>query len=186
MRSKAINIYEEYFEGQETELSNEPPYARTLTVLRDPLKANRSAACLSWFPGGAYKLAVAYANLNFRALAVDAALDSYVWDVDNPNVPELALHATSPLWAIEYNPKDPHVLAGGCYNGLVSFWDTRTGSDAVGSSSVEQSHRDPAYSVKWIQSKQVRVCAEFCFVVFGFCLPRSLDMYVCMSVCLYV
>ena len=37
--------------------------------------------------------------------------------VENPNKPELALKPVSPLVCLEYNPKDPHILVGGCYNG---------------------------------------------------------------------
>ena len=36
---------------------------------------------------------------------------------ENPNKPELALKPVSPLVCLEYNPKDPHILVGGCYNG---------------------------------------------------------------------
>lgn len=33
------------------------------------------------------------------------------------------------------------------------YWDTRRGSQPVEMSSVEHSHRDPAYKVIWLQSK---------------------------------
>ena len=43
--------------------------------------------------------------------------------LDNPNHPEMTLKPTSPLLCIEYNPKDPHTLVGGCYNGqLGRLW----------------------------------------------------------------
>jgi len=57
---------------------------------------------------------------------------------------------------IEYNPKDPHILIGGCYNGLIQYWDDRKGSAAVDTSPIEKSHRDPVYDVAWTQS--VCVC----------------------------
>ena len=37
--------------------------------------------------------------------------------LENPNKPEFTVKPSSPLVCIEYNPKDPHVLVGGCYNG---------------------------------------------------------------------
>ena len=43
----------------------------------------------------------------------------YVWDVHNPNYPELELTPASPLCCIEYNPKETHIMIGGCYNGLL-------------------------------------------------------------------
>ena len=57
------------------------------------------------------------------------SLNSYVWDINNPNYAELELHPASPIVCIEYNPKDPHILLGGCYNGLIQYWDARKGSE---------------------------------------------------------
>lgn len=49
--------------------------------------------------------------------------------VENPNKPELALKPVSPLVCLEYNPKDPHILIAGCYNGQIgrSFIPSRRG-----------------------------------------------------------
>ena len=41
--------------------------------------------------------------------------------LENPNKPELALKPVSPLVCLEYNPKDPHILVGGCYNGQLGM-----------------------------------------------------------------
>ena len=38
---------------------------------------------------------------------------------ENPNKPELTLKPVSPIVCLEYNPKDSHVLVGGCYNGQI-------------------------------------------------------------------
>ena len=40
--------------------------------------------------------------------------------IDDPTEPDLTLHPPSFLVSVEYNPKDPNVLAGGCYNGQVN------------------------------------------------------------------
>ena len=37
------------------------------------------------------------------------------------------LDSPSPLTSLAYNPKDEHVLAGGCYSGQLAWWDVRTG-----------------------------------------------------------
>ena len=101
------------------------------------------------------------------------SLDSYIWDLENPNAPEQTLTPTSPLVCIKYNPKDPHILVGGSYNGLLcmffakdryfcpafncftalAYWDTRKGAFPVDTSPQEKSHRDPVYNVAWVQSK---------------------------------
>lgn len=41
---------------------------------------------------------------------------------ENPNKPELALKPVSPLVCLEYNPKDPHILVAGCYNGQIGMF----------------------------------------------------------------
>ena len=66
----------------------------------------------------------------------------------------------SPLCCLEYNPKDHNILIGGSYNGLVAWWDTRKGNAPVESSPIEKSHRDPVYSIAWLQSKTGTECAS--------------------------
>lgn len=36
-----------------------------------------------------------------------------------PNRPDLIIRPSSPLVCLEYNPKDSHILIGGCYNGQI-------------------------------------------------------------------
>lgn len=158
-QNNAIDIYEEYFMGDAVDHSGEPPSAKTLTVFRDPNAVKRTATCISWYPDGARKVAVSYAILQFQRQPEGMSLSSYVWDVHNPNYPELELTPSSPLCCIEYNPKDPHIMIGGCYNGLLQYWDDRKGSSAIESSPIEKSHRDPVYDVAWLQSKTGTECA---------------------------
>uniref|UniRef100_A0A2K5M6M7 Dynein axonemal intermediate chain 2 n=1 Tax=Cercocebus atys TaxID=9531 RepID=A0A2K5M6M7_CERAT len=72
--------------------------------------------------------------------------------------PELALKPSSPLVTLEFNPKDSHVLLGGCYNGQIACWDTRKGSLVAELSTIEFSHRDPVYGTIWLQSKTGTEC----------------------------
>lgn len=46
--------------------------------------------------------------------------------IENPNKPEIVLKPSSPLVTLEYNPKDSHVLLGGCYNGQIGERDKGT------------------------------------------------------------
>uniref|UniRef100_A0A8C9XEF2 Dynein, axonemal, intermediate chain 2b n=2 Tax=Sander lucioperca TaxID=283035 RepID=A0A8C9XEF2_SANLU len=152
-QNNAVDIYQEYFEDEdEVEESPEPPSAKTINVFRDPNEVKRTVSCLSWHPDGG-KLAAAYSCLQFQRSSRDMSLDSYIWDIENPNRPELTLKPASPLVCLEYNPKDSHTLVGGAYNGQIAYWDTRRGSQPVETSSVEQSHRDPVYKIIWLQSK---------------------------------
>ena len=60
---------------------------------------------------------------------------------------------SSPLTSLAYSPKEPQVLAGGCYSGKVSWWDVRTGPQPVASVSVDNSHTEPVYKTIWTASK---------------------------------
>ncbi|NXG29288.1 DNAI2 protein, partial [Dromaius novaehollandiae] len=171
-QNNAINIYEEYFGEEETaEVEDEPPSAKTINVIsklmsvfdvllrkRDPNIIKRTATHLSWHPDGCKKLAVAYSSLEFQQNVKDMSFDSYIWDLENSNKPELVLKPSSPLVSLEYNPKDSHILAGGCYNGQIAYWDTRKGPLPVEVSTVEFSHRDPVYGTIWLQSKTGTEC----------------------------
>ncbi|KAJ2998119.1 Dynein intermediate chain 2, axonemal [Globomyces sp. JEL0801] len=149
-QNNAIDIYQEYFqEAPETHVSDAPS-AKSLNVYRDPNSIKRAATYLSWYPEEGHKIAVAYSVLQFQGMPSNMSLDSYIWDVENPNAPDQTLTPTSPIVCIKYNPKDPHILVGGSYN---AYWDTRKGSFPVDTSPLEKSHRDPVYNVAWVQSK---------------------------------
>ncbi|XP_018423722.1 PREDICTED: dynein intermediate chain 2, axonemal [Nanorana parkeri] len=158
-QNNAINIYEEYFEEEEeVEGMDEAPSAKTINVFRDPSEIKRAATHLSWHPDGGRKLAVAYSCLEFQRAPKDMSYDSYIWDTETPNKPELTLKPVSPLVSLEYNPKDSHILVGGCYNGQMTYWDTRKGGQPVELSVIEHSHRDPVYKVIWLHSKTGTEC----------------------------
>ncbi|KAI8587487.1 Dynein intermediate chain 2, axonemal [Geranomyces variabilis] len=152
-QNNAIDIYEEYFADEPDSISVDTPSAKSLNVYRDPNALKRAATYVSWYPDDGHKIAVAYSMLQFQSMPTNMSFDSYIWDVENPNSPDQTLTPPSPLVSLKYNPKDPHVLVGGCYNGLVSFWDTRKGSFPVDTSAVDKSHRDPVYNLAWVQSK---------------------------------
>uniref|UniRef100_A0ABI8ABA9 Dynein axonemal intermediate chain 2 n=1 Tax=Felis catus TaxID=9685 RepID=A0ABI8ABA9_FELCA len=158
-QNNAIDIYQEYFDDEDAvEVTDEAPSAKTINVLRDPQEIKRSATHLSWHPDGNRKLAVAYSCLNFQRAPEGMSHESYIWDLENPNKPEIVLKPSSPLVTLEYNPKDSHVLLGGCYNGQLACWDTRKGSLVAELSTIEFSHRDPVYGSIWLQSKTGTEC----------------------------
>ena len=109
---------QEYFSGEYADHSSDPPSAKTLSVFKDPNTVKRTVSNISWYPDGGKKLAVAFAIMQFQDWRMDKMSNlSYIWDVNNPNFPEQELTPSSPLCCLEYNPKDPHFLAGGSYNG---------------------------------------------------------------------
>lgn len=81
-------------------------------------------------------------------------VQSYVWDLQNPNVPELVLQGPAPCTNIAYNPKSSDTIGGGCYNGLVAIWDVKRNSSLPSLvSPVEKSHSDPITHLSWLSMK---------------------------------
>jgi len=142
----------------------------------------RTVSSISWHPESG-KLAVTYAILNFQDARTNnnnnnntttknhhhttrLPPQSYIWDISNPNSPELEIIPPSPLCCLKFNPKNADILVGGSYNGLISVYDLRrvgaTGKDisAIAISVVENSHHDPVYDIYWINSKTASQCVS--------------------------
>ena len=168
MQNVAIDIYEDYFaaaDGQEAraeEASSEAPSAKTLAAFKDPSEIKRTACQISWFPDGGKRFSVAFSIMQFQDWRIDkASHTSYIWDVNNPNEPEMALNPVHSLCCIDsYNVKQQDSVVGGLYNGLVSFWDSRQGSQPVQTSIIETSHRNPVYDICWLTSKTGTECCS--------------------------
>ncbi|RXN10160.1 dynein intermediate chain ciliary-like protein [Labeo rohita] len=129
------------------------PSARIINMLRDPNKIKRTASSLSWHPLDYHKLAVAHSCLEFQRAPKKMSFDSYIWNIEICNKPEMILKPVSPLICLEYNHRDTHILIGGSYNGQIGYWDTRSGSQPVQMSATEHCHKDPVYKVIWLQTK---------------------------------
>jgi len=160
-QNNTIDLYEEYFEGLEDDIiTYSPPSCRTVAVFRDPNETRRAVNSLSWHPEGPHKLAVSHCIMQFQKMPANMPVSSYIWDLHNPNQPDSELIPPSPLTCLVYNPRSPDQLVGGCYNGLVGFWDLRKGNQPVETSLIEQSHRDPVYEVSWVQSRAGNECCS--------------------------
>ena len=80
-------------------------------------------------------------------------MQSYVWDLNNPNVPDLVLNSPSSITNISYNQKLSDQIGGGCYNGLIAIWDVKKGKEPIMVSPVEKSHSDPISHLTWLFSR---------------------------------
>jgi len=81
--------------------------------------------------------------------------DSYIWNLNNPNVPEKTLSPPSPLCTAVFNPKATNILVGGCYNGSLCLFDLSKGNSSgvvtpVIKTVLEKSHHDPVYDIYWL------------------------------------
>ncbi|KAF5294468.1 hypothetical protein FQR65_LT01594 [Abscondita terminalis] len=153
LQNNAINIYQQYFSDVEQTALIERSSARTVNVYQDQSTIKRPVNRLSWSPDGGTKLATTHCNLEFQQLASNDSYHSYIWEVENPNRPLLVFKPVTPIVCLEYHSKDVHCLVSGMYDGKVAIWDARRGSEPVGVSLMEVSHRDPVLSALWIYSK---------------------------------
>eukprot|EP00759_Apiculatamorpha_spiralis_P009920 PhF_6_TR16993/c0_g1_i1/m.25707/K11143/DNAI2; dynein intermediate chain 2, axonemal len=152
-QNNAIDIYGEYFaDAPNVEQFTGPPTAKTVTVFKDPATKARTASSLSW-SGDGKRVAVGYCNVRFQGNTEATPTASYIWDITNPNEPEITLNPQSPLCSIEYYNKDPHLVAGGSFNGVLQFWDVRQAQRIIGKTPIEESHKDPLWDLKWLASK---------------------------------
>eukprot|EP01013_Petalomonas_cantuscygni_P020238 TRINITY_DN3847_c0_g1_i1.p1 TRINITY_DN3847_c0_g1~~TRINITY_DN3847_c0_g1_i1.p1 ORF type:complete len:694 (-),score=169.68 TRINITY_DN3847_c0_g1_i1:610-2691(-) len=161
-----------------------PAAARTRTVLSDPSPFRRAACYASW--QGERRLAVAYsmgrsyaigASSSAAAAAIATSVgtsaavpagsdnsssgthhaEAHVFDLANPNAPELDVRSSSAVTCIQFNPKDVHLLAGGSQTGVVQIWDTRKPPQPVAESAVEHAHRGQVTDLRWLMSKSGEV-----------------------------
>lgn len=109
---------------------------------------------------GPQKLAVSYAIPRFQQTPDKMKTNSYVWDLQNPNAPEISLESPSPITNIAYNHKLTDIIGGGCANGIVGMWDSRKGKEPVALTHVEKSHNDPVTHFQWQMTKTGFECVS--------------------------
>lgn len=89
---------------------------------------NKTLPAVDWHPKKNGVVAVAAAaNANFaRRLDLLDKVDSsfiLIWNFVDLIHPQLMLEAPQDVLALRFNPSQPHIIAGGLYNGQVLVWD---------------------------------------------------------------
>lgn len=161
-QNNAIDVTEEYFAGESTHYTTDPPGATLTNILHDPSSVRRTVSSLDW-SSDSRRVVGAYAILNFQdeRMSRNVSCDSYIWNLERPNAPSSVLSGPSPLCCLQFNPRSPDLLVGGCYNGLVALFDSRTSDPKpTDQTLIDNSHHDPVYQVSWIQSKTGNMCAS--------------------------
>ena len=72
---------------------------------------------------------------------------------EDPTNPLLELECPHHLVSCHYNPREVSLLAGGCYNGQVCYWDDRLGGKPAGEVSLSTAHTEPVFKTMWVSSK---------------------------------
>lgn len=65
-QNNTVNVYEDFFEGINTDHSSEPPSVKGLAVFRDPSDIKRTATSIDWHPDGNSKVAISYSVMSFQ------------------------------------------------------------------------------------------------------------------------
>lgn len=155
LQNNEIDLFEEYFAGEQAEHLSETMTTKTMMIFKDPSTFKRAATSINWHPDHSeLRVGVTYAMLRFQQMPHDMPRESYIWNLNNPNFPEKTLLAPSPLCSLAFNPKNHNIVVGGSYNGSLSFFDLSQGSASgvirpVRTTILEKSHHDPVYDVQW-------------------------------------
>ena len=91
--------------------------------------------------------------MEFQALKPSTPKPSYVFHTEDPTTADLELMTPNHLVSCQYNPKEASLIAGGCYNGQVLYWDERRGGKPVAEISLSHSHSEPVFKTIWTSSK---------------------------------
>lgn len=86
---------------------------------------------MNFHPDGSRRIAIAYSIVDFQRTPPNMPIQSYIWDINNPNTPELGLEPNSQLLCLKFNLKDHNLLGAGHYNGQFGFFDIRKGPSPV-------------------------------------------------------
>jgi dynein intermediate chain 2 len=155
LENNQIDLFEEYFAGEQPEHLSETITTKTMMIFKDPSVFKRAATSINWHPDVTeQRVGVTYAMLRFQQMPHDMPRESYIWNLNNPNFPEKTLAAPSPLCTMAFNLKNPNIIVGGSYNGSLSFFDLSVGNASgvirpVKTTFLEKSHHDPVYDVQW-------------------------------------
>jgi dynein intermediate chain 2 len=159
-QNTTIDLFEHYFHEEDCEHLPENLTMKTIALFKDPAEEKRSVTKIGWHPEGPTKLVGSYSNMRFQRMTEEMPMHSYIWDISEPNSPLTELRTQSPLTCCQYNPKNSDWLVGGCYNGVLNYYDLRKGPLPAAKSAVEVGHYDPVYDVVWLQSKTGTECAS--------------------------
>ena len=155
-QNNEIDQFEEYFPGETPDHQSETITTKTLMLFKDPNQTKRAVTKITWHPDTtSLRLAACYSILRFQQMPKSMPLESYIWNLSNPNEPETILSPPSALCTTAFNHKNSDILVGGSYNGSLSFFDLREGnSDGVcypnTTTLLEKSHHDPVYDIFWL------------------------------------
>jgi dynein intermediate chain 2, axonemal len=113
-QNNEIDQFEEYFPGEAPDHQSETISTKTLMLFKDPNKIKRAITKITWHPDQTeLKIAACYSILRFQQMPKHMQYESYIWNLANPNEPDMTLMPQSPLCTIAFNHKNSDIVVGG-------------------------------------------------------------------------
>ncbi|RKO93616.1 WD40-repeat-containing domain protein, partial [Blyttiomyces helicus] len=134
---------------------------------------DKSISCVDWHPVQRGVVAISCARrvtFDDRVELGDNGQHQHssilIWSFHDPIHPQLILHAPDDIMCLQFDPRDPNIIAGGCINGQIVLWDIaeyqdklkssrktstggqNTGDEATGGDTTERVTETPA--LKWL------------------------------------
>jgi len=163
-QNTTMDLFEHYFLDEDPDCLPENLTMKTVALFKDPAEEKRSVTKIGWHPeapgSNGTRFVGSYSNLRFQRMTEEMPMASFIWDIGDRNVPVTELRSQSPMVCCQFNNKQADWLVGGCYNGIINFYDLKRGPTPCMKSKVEVSHYDPVYDVVWMQSKTGQDCAS--------------------------
>lgn len=113
---------------------------------------------------------MAYSIVDFQRTPVSMPIHSYIWDISNPNKPEMELEPVSQLLCLKFNLKDNNLLGGGMYNGQFGFFDIRKGSLPV---DVHSFQLLKSLRAVWFRSRRLKCVIGIQFMTLHGCSAKQ-------------
>jgi dynein intermediate chain 2, axonemal len=144
-----IDMFERYFDENETTLSMQNLSVSTLIVFKDAFKRKVNKIC--WHPeSGMTKFLATYAsNEHFSAS---------IWDSTSTGAPIQELFSQVALTSAAFYAKNPDLVGAGTQSGLLQYYDLRSGNRPVSRSGFQNSHAEAVTDFAWLQSKTHSEC----------------------------
>ena len=156
--NNTVNLEQIYFtdEKETTKIIDENESEARVTIickLKDFSKRRRPVSCLSWqksSPSSGGVVAVSHCSPVFQGCHGETCCEGYICDISVSSCYKTLLAGPGHITALEFNEREVSLLAAGCYDGQVCFFDERTPPGHVGLTDFTNSHSDAVYGIKWV------------------------------------
>ena len=122
---------------------------KVVAKFKDFSGRRRPVSCLSWKKSSSV-VAVSHSSPNILGCHGERVKDLYLCNVHHTVAPEQTLTSPGHVTTQVFNDRQSSLLATGCYDGAVSWYDVRSGPDPVATTTFTQSHNDAVFGLTWV------------------------------------